>query len=372
MNNFVLIKFDYKDEPYIIKKILNNNISIFNSYQKNRYVFYKLSKDDYKLLSRVDYKKSIKYVKSYDFNYALKVLKQNIEKILLSAVIVIIIFISKLIIIKVNIHTNDKNLEKLIKYSLEDENIKNFSEKKSFRNIENIKNKILKKYKNDIEWIEIKNSGYYYDVYIIKRKKKEINEESNRCNYVAIKSGTVKSVTAKKGVLLTQENNFVNAGDILISGQIIYNEELKKEICASGKVYGEVWYKVNVSFPLTRKILYKQKNGKYNIVFNFFNKKYKIFNDKANFNKSIVKIGFKNINLKIIKSEKYKEKNVKLKEKEGEKNALKKARKNVLLKASRNAKIIDENILKKYTKNDKIYLEVLISVEEEIGVVENF
>ena len=41
-------------------------------------------------------------------------------------------------------------------------------------------------------------------------------------------------------------------------------------------------------------------------------------------------------------------------------------------KSHNKSKIISQNILKKYVKNDTIYLKVLITVEEELGVVERY
>lgn len=372
MNNYVLAKCHIKDESYILKRVLNYNINIIYSFQKGEYLFYKFERKDFELICELDYKKALIFVKDYGLNYLKYFLKNNIENIIMSIAIIVIVFLSRLIILNVNIYINDKNLEKQIRYTLEDENIKNYSLKKSFDYIKKVKSKILKTYKDDIEWIEIKNNGYNYDVYIIKRKKQDKKSKNIRCHYVAIKSGTVRSIIAKRGVIQTQENNFVNSGDILISGQVIYNEELKNEVCASGKVYGEVWYKVNVSYPLIKEVNYKNSDGKINVKFNIFNKGYKLFNDKLNNEKSLFRIGFDGLNINFIKSESYAKKKVKISEKNAQKKALTKARKNVLIKANKNAKIIDENILKKYIKNDKIYLEVLISVEEEIGVVENF
>jgi len=55
-------------------------------------------------------------------------------------------------------------------------------------------------------------------------------EESGFCHIVASKSGIVKSISTKKGVSLVNINDYVSSGEILISGEIKLNEEVKKAL----------------------------------------------------------------------------------------------------------------------------------------------
>ena len=253
-----------------------------------------------------------------------------------------------------------------------DENIHSLSKSKSFQKLNVVKNKILNRYKDEIEWIEISKHGYKYDVSIIKRKKSNNNVNYTKCNYVARKSGTVRSIKVNKGVLNISENNYVNAGDILISGDIIYNEELKASVCASGTITGEVWYKVNVTYPLKRKITISKKTKSYNLLLNLFNKKYVLLKNNTDDKKELFKLGNDFFGISLINNIKKIKKNNKYKPEEAEKSALELAKKRLKRKLPQKSHIISENILKKYINNDKIDLEVLIAVEEELGVIENY
>lgn len=368
----VLLKCSELDYDYIIKKIISNNINIVKSYKKNNEYYFILNEDDYKTLLKLDYKKAIIYQSYSGIFNIINLIKYNRVYIILTIFTVAILFLSNYFIIKVNIHSNDVNLNKLIKYSLIDYKITDYSIKKKQSTLKKIKEEILKKYKDKIEWIEIINKGYKYDVYLIERKENNTREDYDKCHYVAKKSGTVTSIKAKKGVLMVQENNYVNQGDILISGEVIYNDELKQQVCADGKIMGEVWYEVDLSYPLVKTVTEYKKNVHYNISFNFLNKNYLIFRNKYNNIKTIRTLGNDVLGLNIVTSSKTKKVHKKVSEEKAINLMLKKAKENIELRSHNNAKIISENILKKYIKNDTIYMKVLITSEEELGVVQNY
>lgn len=281
-------------------------------------------------------------------------------------------FLSNNLILKVNVHVNDINLNQKIVYYLMDNKIKNMSLKKSHLTLKNVKKNLLEKYKNEIEWIEITPNGYEYDVKLIERKKSNIKKSHERCNYVSRKSGTITRIKATKGVLLVQENNYVNQGDILISGNVVYNDELKSEVCANGKIYGEVWYEVTISYPMKKETIIKGKNKFYNISINLFGKKYTIFKNKYHSVEKLKQIGNDDFGIDVLVSSKNKKKKTIISEKEATKLALEKALKNIQLKTHNKSKILSQNILKKYINNGTIYMKVLITSEEELGVVESY
>ncbi|MBR5662573.1 MAG: sporulation protein YqfD [Bacilli bacterium] len=372
MKYIVQLKCDLKNYTYLIKKILQNNISVIDSKVKNNEYFFNIYEDEYERLLQLDYKKVIIFVNYKGLYNIYNFITANILYVVITLTIIFILFLSNIFIFKVNIHTNDINLEKKIMYYLMDNNISDFSVKKSFSKLKNIKKKLLNKYQNEIEWLEIKSDGYIYNVYLIKRTNEKPKKKNGLCNYIAKKSGTITKIFASKGELLVQENNYVNAGDVLISGKIIYNDEVKNEVCAKGKIYGEVWYEVDLSYPLIKSNYVINNKKQYNISINFFNKKYKLFKNKYKEEKSVKKIGNNKFGINVINSYKTRRKINKISEKEAIVKAIKKAKKSIMLKTRNKSNILSQNILKKYVKNDTIYMKVLITSEEELGVVESY
>lgn len=368
----VFIKVKAKDFFYFERKFVEHNIC-YNVNKKllDKYII-SLSLDDYEKVKLYDYNHNIDFYKEYSLKFFLNCLKKNIERIIITLFIIILVISSSHMIFKVNINTSDKKLKTLVKYALLDEDIAPYKMSKSFRKTILIKNKILKKFNQEIEWMEIEKNGSIYNIYIIKKVTSKKNTSSDKCNYVAKKSGLITSTYVQKGVLLVQENNYIKKGDILISGQIIYNEELKKEICAKGKVFGEVWYKVDASYPLEKKdVKYKEKKF-VNVYINFFGKKYKLFADKYDTEKLKKSIGGKNFGIDLTKSYKRVVKLKKYSNEKALKKAMEKAHEALLIRLPKNAKIVDEKVLKKSIINGKIYVEVLLTTNEELGVVENY
>ena len=71
------------------------------------------------------------------------------------------------------------------------------------------------------------------------------------CRFDKDKDAIIKKIVASNGEIISNVNSYVKKGDIIVSGEIKHNEEIKKLVKAKAKVYGEVWYKVNITIPLT-------------------------------------------------------------------------------------------------------------------------
>lgn len=372
MNRFVIFSYDNINDNYVLKKMMSLNLEfhVVKSTLHRKYI--KIKYEEFLILEKYDYKKVVKYERTIGIYAVKEYTKKNIAKFTVTLLIILNIYLSSFLIIKVNIKTDDQNLKYKINSILMDENVEPISIKKDFSRIDKIKKELLMKFNSELEWIEIEKKGYMYNIYLIKRKNVSNNKKNNRCNYVAKKSGNIKSIIAHSGVLLVQENNYVNAGDILISGEIIYNEEIKNNVCASGYITAEVWYKVNTSYPLRKTRYYYDKYPFYNVTFNLFGKQIKMFKPKYNYEKTVKKIGNNNIGIMVKKSYRKRHKKIQYSVDVATKKAIKFGEKSLMRKLPRNSKIISENILKKEQKNDKILIELLVAVEEEIGVVENY
>ena len=167
--------------------------------------------------------------------------------------IIINIFLSNIIFSIDIIHSN-KKIRNIIKEDLNKYGIRRFYLKKSYKNKEKIIEKILKKENNNIEWLEIEEVGTKYIVRVEQRKKKIKDKKCPLQNIIAKKSAMILDIDAYSGEVVKKRLDYVSKGDVIISGLIHNKEKIVKKKCALGKVYGEVWYNVEVELPIKYKL----------------------------------------------------------------------------------------------------------------------
>ncbi len=375
MNNNVKIKVEGKNINYFIKKIIKRKINII-----------KLIPISYKevdiILNYNDYKELIKYKSIYKISltnyYGILKLKRIIKKniILIYSLfigLITIIILSNLIFSIDIIHEN-KEIRELINKELNKNGIKKYSFKKNYKKLESIEDKILKENKEKLEWIEITEEGTKYIVRIEERKINKKEEEYTYQHITSKKKATITEINAISGEKVKQINDYVNKGDIIISGFITLPDNTKVPTIAKGEVYGEVWYKVIIDYPYIYQEEYLTGKTKTIYVLNFINKrisffdfkKYKSFKHK---DKILISNQLSTINLTkekqyeiIVKDEVY-----------PEDIAINKAKTYIekkLIKDNPNIKEIKEIIiLSTEEKETTIHLKLFISVIENIGEI---
>lgn len=211
----------------------------------------------------------------------------NKNKFILFFVITSLIFlfiISKLTF-DVEVITNDSKMKDKLLYELSLYDLKKYKFQKNYNEIQIIKDKILDKYRDEIEWLEIELIGTNY---IVKYEPRIMNDSTNNLkprHIVARRDAVIYSVVSSKGQILKNKNDYVKKGDIIVSGNIFLNEEVKDTVSAKGTVLGEVWYEVDVFYPFA---YYEQsKTGKEKDVYviNFLNRRLELFNFKPFYDK---------------------------------------------------------------------------------------
>ncbi len=269
----IIIEIQGRKIERLIKKLINNKIKLYKI---------KIINNDlaHILISKKDYLNFIKLKTIYEYRIIGSNGLINIRSKIKTNKLLIIFVIISLIVIKlfssmifnIEVVYNDSKWRKFIIEELEKKGIKKYSFKKSFNELSKIKKEILDEYKDKIEWLEIEEVGTNYIVRLEERKINNINIDNKKYNVVASKDAVIKRIDAEKGQIVKEINSYVKKGDIIISGNISLNDEIKGISGAKGNVYGEVWYKVSVSFPLN---YYEEKEvgtkkNKLNI--NLFNK----------------------------------------------------------------------------------------------------
>ena len=354
-----------------IKKLNNNKIEILSLKYK--------SKDEADIIIyKKDYSKLLKIKSIYEITeleiFGLIKIKKNLK---LSKHIIIITFICFLIflmftnvVFKVEVIHSNKDIRDLLLKELEKEGIKKYTFKKTYKEIENIKEKILNKYPNDIEWLEIEENGTKYTVRVEDREIIKKEEDNNPRNIVAAKDGVLKKVIAESGDIVKDMNDYVKKGDLIINGDLIFNEKVKGRVKAKGKVYAEVWYVTKTEYPFIKKE--EKETGKVKEVYaiKFLNHTLELALNKFK-NKNIKEteiIKHDLIPIKLVKQNQ-KEKIVKdifLTPEQAIIEAKKKAEEDIEKTLSKDEYIIKSKYLKSNVKESIVEVEMFFAVYEDI------
>lgn len=372
LKNTIDLKIKGKNIDRMIKRLYKHNIEILNiNYIKYNEIIVRINKEDLELMNNLKTIYEIDVVGINGIDKLKQLIYKNIyliSSILISSVLLIILSNT---IFSVDIIHNNPELRKLITKELENYNISKYHFKKSYKDIQIIKKNILNKYKNDIEWLEIINSGTKYIVRVEERKINKERETFKNRNIVALKDARIIKIDATNGEIVKNKNDYVHKGDIIITGDIKLYEESKNIKSAIGTVYGEVWYKTTIEYPLT----YDEKvlTGKTKKVFSvkIFNKYYDIFNFKKyttciRKDKILLKHNFLPISFVYQKQYETNEIHKKLNKKQAIKEAINITKQQINQKLSKNEYIIDVKKLKVSQNNSKIVLELFVSVCEDI------
>lgn len=277
--NVVLLEIKGKNLERFIHRLASQNIEILDlRYPKVNTVQIKVYSKD---LDKIEEIKTIYEISVLDTFGMIKIKKKfNKSRVFFFVLILGICFLYFLshIIFDIEVVHTDKNLRNLLLKELDNYGVSKRSFKKSFHQLERIKKEILERHKDTIEWLEIENVGTKYIVRVEERKiNQEITETEPR-HVVAKKSAILKKIVADSGEVIKNINDYVQEGDIVISGEIKLNEEIKNITRAGGKIYGEVWYQTKVEFPYFYKESFRTGKKKTVYTIKFLNFRFELFN----------------------------------------------------------------------------------------------
>ncbi len=290
----------------------------------------------------------------------------NIIKLLL---ILLLIFFYTRIIIDIEILTNNPTLTNIIKNELDISNITKYSLIKSDKYISKAKENILKKHPDKLEWLNIARVGMKYIVNIEPKITKQPLSNEEYCHIVSLADATITKIYSSSGTEVKEINDTVKKGDILISGDITTPDATKGYTCATGTVYGNTWYTINIEIPREYEKFTPTGKKRTNITLKYHNKQATIFKSPfkkvQSTNKLLVSIfGFEFYLTKEQEVDAIKESYTE-EELEEKINQLIDEKMQSILKGK--SQIKHKKVLKKTTNDSTIYLDIFIVAEEEIG-----
>lgn len=275
----ILVKISGNNVNRFIKRLKNNNIDLISvSCIEDSLAYIKIYAKDLEKLIDLKTIYELKIVKYYGWSKFKNNIFNNKFMILFILIFTIFLYVISNVIFEVDIYTNDYKMKEKLILELEENGIKKYKFKKSYSELQIIKSKILNKYKNELEWIEIESNGTKY---LIKYEPRIINKDEDNPkfrNIVAKKDAVITSVDISTGQIVKGVNSYVKKGDVIVSGYIRLNDSIKDVVAAKGIVLGETWYKVNITYPLTYYENYETGNSKNVFVIKFLNNEYELFN----------------------------------------------------------------------------------------------
>lgn len=367
----IKLKITGKNPNRFIIRLNNNKINILKSKQINKeQIEIIIYEKDYELVEKI---KTIYNIDKLE-EYGLIKIKKEINKnkyIIISMILgyILLIFLCN-IIYEIEIIHNDEETRNFIRQELKNYGIKEKTIKKNYKQIDEIKKEIINKNRDKIEWLEIERVGTKYIVRIETRIIKEPKKNIENRNIIAKKDATIKKIEAEQGQIIKEINNYVKKGDIIISGNIYVDDTIKNTVPAQGKVYGETWYEINISYPFIYNEIKQTNNKKKIIALKLLNKTIELtknkYKNKKIEEKTIIKNNIIPISI-VIQNQTEQDVIEQILTKE---EALEKAQQLGIEKIKSNLKeneyIIDHKILNTKIKENELELNMFFSVYEDI------
>jgi len=234
-----------------LKRIIKNGVHIIELIPIS-------SREVHVILSGFEYKKLLKFKSIYEISIievmGCKRVENNIKKNMFLIIFMIFglmsIMVLSRVIFGVEVIHQDKEIRELLKDELKRYGINVYKFKKDYDLLEKIEDSILEANKDKLEWIEISEYGTKY---IVRVEERRLNVSEDKFLYQSIiskKDAVLVRVDAISGEKVKQVNEYVKKGEEVISGYITKPDNTKKAVKAMGRVYGEVWYEVDVDYPI--------------------------------------------------------------------------------------------------------------------------
>lgn len=242
---------------------------------------------------------------------------------------------------------------------------------------------------NDIPellWIGVERKGTTYKLEGVEKIIVQKEAEPSPRHLIATKSAVIQKMFVKNGVPKVKVNEFVNKGDMLVSGMMSKNNDMNVDeetndedviyVAAEGEIIGKTWYEVKVTIPLNGH--FEMLTGEYEeskfirigkLMLPYWGFKKPEFThlfDEVHENQ----LYFLNWELPIATGKTiYREKvynTIKRTKEEAIELGIKQAIKELTLQLGPNIQILTENVLHETIDSGKVNLTLFITVEEDI------
>lgn len=371
MTNRYRIKITGKDPKYFLRHLIVKKIKLYNIIEDHDGISLTVDEVDYAKILKMKTSYNIKIINRFGvakLRYLLLKYKYILSFLFLTLGLMIIL--SHFIFFIDVIHSKEE-IRELVENDLKEFGISKYRFRVSYAKKEEIRNKILEKEKDKIEWLEIDRIGTRYIVNVEERLIKDNKVDNEVRDIVAKKDAMILNIEAETGEIVRKKYEYVRKGDTIVSGTIKNKEDEVSKVKAEGKVYGEVWYSVTVELP--KKYYEEKKTGKTSkaLTLRIANKKISVPFSKDN--RSYISedspiLENNLIPIKLVLETKHE---IEIIDKEynmdnSSSEAIKLATKKLEDRLDEQSMILSKKVLKKALKNSKIIVEIFFKVRENI------
>ena len=246
----IKLRVSGKNVNRYLLRLSKNHISLLSVLKKSKdeydiLIYFK----DYELAQKLNTIYDIHIIEYGGWEQEKKYLKKNKWIFLALIFSLLFLFFFSRLIFEVEIVTNDQAMKNRLLKELKELSIDKYHFQKSYQELQTIKTKLLETHHDDIEWLEIERIGTKYRVRFEPRIIEPDKKTTKERHLIAKKNAIIKKVESSTGQIVKGKNDYVKKGDIIVSGYISLNDSVKKTVSATGTVYGEVWYEVDVFYP---------------------------------------------------------------------------------------------------------------------------
>jgi similar to stage IV sporulation protein len=353
---------------------------VLNIFQQCKINVYKVKgkKDGFEIT--IDYENAEK-IKKYFGGYHPRIVDyqgfSKFKKIMINNKIFILICILGItvfgilnnLIVEIDVIHENKEIRELVQNALKENGIQIFKFKKSYKSLYQIRENILNAYPDKLDWLEIEEHGMKYIVKVEERIISKPSQEKDYCNVYALKDGLVTNIKITSGTPMIKVGDYVRKGDLLISGDIVLNEENKGQVCAKGEVFAKKWYSVDIHLPLDYQEYETTGRKKYNFVYQKNNYEKRLFRDRfKNYNYERKKIiSLFTMNLYLEKEEETKVKKMVYNIDDALNKALLMGEEKIKITLKDKETIDDKKVLKKVVNDSTMDVELFIVTNEIIS-----
>jgi len=218
-NNYVLVSIQGHNVNNYLKWLVKEKINILKiSILNHHELVVIINYQDYQLLSKYSKTYKITIIKKYGRLRVFDIIKNNFIIIICLIFSVFFLYFLSNIIFSIDIISNDQEMIALLSKELSNNDLQKYRLKKSYHELETIKENILKNNKDTIEWLEITTVGTKYIIKYVERKQAAKDSSYNYQSITTTKDAIITEIHAYNGEKIKHINDYVRKDEVVISG----------------------------------------------------------------------------------------------------------------------------------------------------------